>query len=344
MTHLRLLDNVRAAWAEGVHLNTAWIALLVGGLFALGIPGRRAAAASCRDDVGAAKADIYVRECLAITTATHPPCNAANSCQTIGEHIQTMCGQDADAPGWCTAYRTATVPNPPPAMPAPKPGFDCAKATSPVEREICAGGHDSVANDDRKMSQLYARLLATTKDAGAVRAGQREFVQERQHCAAPELGRSNEGLALVHCIAALTRERIDELKELSGGGKDNPWTASGPPDPCEVSFGDDGWDQLNVLVKAGQVEFDWSDLRDIVLRPSDTVGFDVDGTVYPGRVDTNKDGQTVGLSADPKLIAALDRGRMIRVKRNGKVILRAPLAGYAATDAQARKLCGLAGQ
>jgi uncharacterized protein YecT (DUF1311 family) len=321
------LQSVRFAWLAA--------ALAVLGVAVSG----PAVAASCRTEAGPAKADQYVRACLAITSATHPPCNAENSCATIAAHIRSMCAQDPTAPGWCKAYQTAALPDPPPPMPVPRPGFDCAKASSPVEREICAPGHDSLAEDDRQMAQLYAQALAAARDPAALRATQRDFLAERQHCAAPEPGQASEGLPLVHCIAELTHERIDALKALRPGHPAAAWSADQPPDPCGVWFGDDGWDHVTVLLRTGQVSYEWADLRTIVLHPTDSVGFDVDGTVWPARIDTDPDGQAFAVSADPHLFGALDQGSMLRVRRNGKVILRAPLTDYPAALAQERHLC-----
>ena len=42
-----------------------------------------AAQASCRDEVGAAKAKIYVQHCRDVSPATRPPCNADNACTLI---------------------------------------------------------------------------------------------------------------------------------------------------------------------------------------------------------------------------------------------------------------------
>ena len=310
---------------------------------ALSGPPAVAAATSCRDQIGAAQADVYVRACLAISTSTHPPCNAANDCATIGRYIQDMCGQTANAPGWCSAYASTPVPNPPPAMPVTRPGFDCGKATTPVDREICAGGHDWIAEADRKMSKLYVHLLAHTADPARLRAGQQEFLHEREACSAPERGRPPRSLDLAHCIGELTHQRVGELERWSGTRNEPVWSAFSPP--CEVSFGGDGWDQLNVLPTAGAVMYVWADLRDQVLHAGDTLAFDVDGTLYPARLKPDDDGALAAVSTDPRLVAALEHGRMAWVKRNGTVILRAPLAGFPAAYAAAKHKCtGTAGK
>jgi hypothetical protein len=85
-------------------LATAWPILLL--LLALGIASG-ARAASCRDEVGAAKADRYVRQCLMVSPATHPPCNAENSCALIRDEIARGCRLlqgDKAMPKLCQPY------------------------------------------------------------------------------------------------------------------------------------------------------------------------------------------------------------------------------------------------
>ena len=294
-------------------------------------------AASCRDQVGAARADVYVRECLAISTATHPPCNADNDCATIGGFIQDMCRRTPHAPLWCKAYAGNPVPNPPPPMQVARPGFDCGKAATPVDREICAGGHDWIAEADRRMSELYVHLLAHAAKPAVLRAGQQAFLREREACAAPERGGPPGSLDLADCIGELTHERVDELERLSGARKDPAWSAFAPP--CEASFGDDGWDKLEVLLQPGQTIYSWFDLHDLVLRPGDAVAVAVDGTEYPARLKPDEDGALTAVSTDARLVDALRHGRMAWVKRNGKVILRAPLGSFPAAFADAKRMC-----
>jgi uncharacterized protein len=59
----------------------------------------------CRDVVGAAQAAIYVKECMAVASETHPPCNADNSCELIISHNIFRCaGLGDSAPQFCAAY------------------------------------------------------------------------------------------------------------------------------------------------------------------------------------------------------------------------------------------------
>jgi uncharacterized protein len=59
----------------------------------------------CRDTVGAKQAALYVKQCLQVATATHPPCNAENSCELIISHNIDRCAflGGADVPKFCAA-------------------------------------------------------------------------------------------------------------------------------------------------------------------------------------------------------------------------------------------------
>ena len=64
-----------------------------------------AAQASCRDEVGAAKAKVYVQHCRDVSPATRPPCNADNACALILAEIRRGCAfLKADAPAYCRQY------------------------------------------------------------------------------------------------------------------------------------------------------------------------------------------------------------------------------------------------
>jgi uncharacterized protein len=59
----------------------------------------------CRDTVGAEQAAIFVKDCIAIATDTHPPCNADNACELIVSHNIYRCnGLGDQAPKFCAAY------------------------------------------------------------------------------------------------------------------------------------------------------------------------------------------------------------------------------------------------
>jgi len=64
-----------------------------------------AAQASCRDEVGAAKANLYVRHCRDVSPATRPPCNVENACALILAEIRRGCAfLKNEAPAFCRDY------------------------------------------------------------------------------------------------------------------------------------------------------------------------------------------------------------------------------------------------
>ena len=80
------------------------------------IPARRprfrlqpALAQSCEHEVGAELAATYVDQCLEVSPATHPPCNAENSCELIQNEIARGCAiidkkAAEDVPDFCAEY------------------------------------------------------------------------------------------------------------------------------------------------------------------------------------------------------------------------------------------------
>jgi hypothetical protein len=65
------------------------------------------AVAGCEEEVGEAQAQTFVEQCLEVSPATHPPCNAANPCAMMLEEIARGCaflGEDGgDIPEFCDA-------------------------------------------------------------------------------------------------------------------------------------------------------------------------------------------------------------------------------------------------
>jgi hypothetical protein len=74
---------------------------------------------SCSSMAGPERSAKYVRQCLEVTPATHPPCNAQNTCElVIGEIVRgcRLIREDLEAhpewrktaglrePAWCAAY------------------------------------------------------------------------------------------------------------------------------------------------------------------------------------------------------------------------------------------------
>jgi hypothetical protein len=61
----------------------------------------------CDRAVGAEQAQRLVQECLAVSAATHPPCNVQNSCPLIIDEIKRGCAsiQPRNVPAFCNEYR-----------------------------------------------------------------------------------------------------------------------------------------------------------------------------------------------------------------------------------------------
>ena len=53
---------------------------------------------SCRSEIGEAASARLVERCIAVSPATHPPCNADNDCATIQGEIDRACTLFADDP------------------------------------------------------------------------------------------------------------------------------------------------------------------------------------------------------------------------------------------------------
>ena len=60
---------------------------------------------TCISEIGQAASDRLVERCIMVSPATHPPCNAANSCQMIQGEIDRSCamyGPEEKKPAECT--------------------------------------------------------------------------------------------------------------------------------------------------------------------------------------------------------------------------------------------------
>lgn len=59
----------------------------------------------CIEEIGQMQAAKLVERCIAVSPATHPPCNALNTCATIIGEIKRSCdmyGADETLPSECT--------------------------------------------------------------------------------------------------------------------------------------------------------------------------------------------------------------------------------------------------
>ena len=62
-------------------------------------------AQSCLEEVGADEAQSYVDQCLEVSPATRPPCNADNTCQMMWDEITRGCAMlGSDKPEFCADY------------------------------------------------------------------------------------------------------------------------------------------------------------------------------------------------------------------------------------------------
>lgn len=70
-----------------------------------GMAPMRSEEKSCLETAGAEKSKRLVNECLQVSPATHPPCNAQNSCDLIVGEIERSCAlMGANAPSFCNQY------------------------------------------------------------------------------------------------------------------------------------------------------------------------------------------------------------------------------------------------
>lgn len=58
-----------------------------------------AATPTCEEDIGQQRAAILVRQCIEISPASHPPCNADNPCWMIKDEIERGCQYAKETPG-----------------------------------------------------------------------------------------------------------------------------------------------------------------------------------------------------------------------------------------------------
>jgi hypothetical protein len=60
---------------------------------------------ACDQAVGPERSRRLVDECMQVSPATHPPCNAKNSCALIIDEIKRGCGMlTANIPAFCNEY------------------------------------------------------------------------------------------------------------------------------------------------------------------------------------------------------------------------------------------------
>ncbi len=96
-------------------------------------------------------------------------------------------------------------------LPAAAQSFDCAKASAPDEKAVCASGELSALDDE--MSALYDDIMshAMMGVSGETRDGQEAFLDSRAACGAADA-----------CLETAYKSRIAELtrikKDIGQGG------------------------------------------------------------------------------------------------------------------------------
>ena len=79
--------------------------------FVLAAAASTAAAQSCLQTAGPQRSREMVRQCIRVSQATHPPCNAENPCDLIVDEIKHGCAELAEPggtvrpPAFCRQYR-----------------------------------------------------------------------------------------------------------------------------------------------------------------------------------------------------------------------------------------------
>ena len=69
------------------------------------VSGPALADEACITEVGAEDAQVLVQQCIEVSPATHPPCNADNPCLMMIEEIIRGCQMiESGAPDFCDEY------------------------------------------------------------------------------------------------------------------------------------------------------------------------------------------------------------------------------------------------
>ncbi len=105
---------------------------------------------------------------------------------------------------------------------ATAPGFDCRKATTPQEKEIC--GDEELSKLDAEMSRAYRGLLSSLEspEAAWLKAAQKEWLHARNlECTS--------GAGIAACLHEQLKQRLDYLKlrELAAAAPSAARTLSG---------------------------------------------------------------------------------------------------------------------
>jgi uncharacterized protein len=93
------------------------------------------------------------------------------------------------------------------------PSFDCSKASTAVEREICR--KPELAGYDRQIADLYAQALGLlhAEDAGQLRTDQQLWLRLRDECRFQVPGNPHIRSDMAGCLADAMMTRIWELQK-----------------------------------------------------------------------------------------------------------------------------------
>jgi hypothetical protein len=95
----------------------------------------------------------------------------------------------------------------------PAASFDCTKATTEVEKLICAD--EWASRNDEELARVYAEALAKSTEPEKLEAGQKAWLKERNRCLD------------ANCISGITRYRIEQIPMLTAIPGQSGTAASG---------------------------------------------------------------------------------------------------------------------
>jgi uncharacterized protein YecT (DUF1311 family) len=137
-----------------------------------------------------------------------PSANTVASAQAAPEPTAVPAPEPVAAIPAAPAPEPTAVPAPKPVAATPAgpatqgiPSFDCAKASTAVEKLICSNAE--LADADSELALFYKKnIVASGADAGSIRQGQKAFIAIRNQC------------DTATCIAEAYRSRHEELTQL----------------------------------------------------------------------------------------------------------------------------------
>lgn len=176
-------------WDSVEHFNAVqkkwsfWGVMLVLGVLVLGIVG---------GIVVPAYQQYAARAQLAESEATSAAAATVSGETDISE-------LDSSAPLAPAAQYPADEASPAPAV--ANPSFDCAKASTAIEHQICAD--PELADLDRQLSDAYRRLLADSPDPASEKTAQVNWIKTQRNACSDTA-----------CLTAAYRSRVEEMESV----------------------------------------------------------------------------------------------------------------------------------